>query len=299
MVEDAHQMRPSTVTDEQYLNQAETEIRRHSRHVLSSIVAIGKKLTEVKGRLGHGRYGQFIRDRLGFSERTAQQFVQCYEFIKSAQCADLDSLQIDPSALRLLARQTTSEGVRVRALEQAAKPEGISVSEVKKLIAEAEAVKAQDEAEKEATGANATEVSSALAGQIRGYERAIAQREEWRQGDVLSPQDQTSAPEATIKESTATEELVAEATEPPDPPIDTQLSSRATVARQALIHCAIAIKLTPGELIAVEPYDLVQMDWVAAQVNVWCTEYIQRRKKKIDGEQPSLPFDTLPFSRKR
>jgi Protein of unknown function (DUF3102) len=122
------------MTDEEFLNQAEAEIRRSGKRVVSEIIAIGRKLSEIKDRVGHGRYGQFVRERLWFSERTAQQFVQSYEFLKSAHCADFESLHIDPSALRLLARSSTPNEVRLEALERAAKPEGISFSEVKKLI---------------------------------------------------------------------------------------------------------------------------------------------------------------------
>ena len=85
---------PYEMTDEEFLDQAEAEIRCSDKRVISEIVAIGRKLIEIKNRVGHGRYGQFIRDRLWFSERSAQQFVQSYEFLKSAHCADFESLDL-------------------------------------------------------------------------------------------------------------------------------------------------------------------------------------------------------------
>lgn len=217
---------PYEMTDEEFLNQAEAEIRRSDKRVISEIVAIGRKLTEIKNRVGHGRYGQFIRDRLWFSERSAQQFVQSYEFLKSAQCADFESLHIDGSALRLLAKPSTCSEVRIEALRRAAQSGGITFSEVKKLIANTEALlKSKDEAEKEARGANEAAESTAPAEQIQDHERGPAQKDDpiaelksgatataqseraeigaQYQGDVVLSQDQMPVPEATINNFTA------------------------------------------------------------------------------------------------
>lgn len=313
---------PYEITDEEFLNQAEAEIRRSDKRVISEIVAIGRKLIEIKNRVGHGRYGQFIRDRLWFSERSAQQFVQSYEFLKSAHCADFESLHIDGSAVRLLARPSTPNEVRVEALERAAKPQGVSYSEVKRLIAKAEApLKAKDETEKEASGANATDKSAALAKQTQEQEPGIAWSEERiaepeggakaiaepvhakintrHQGDVLPSQHQTLAPEATIKESTAptAEEVGAGIKEPSDPPVDTELSSRATQVRKAIIHCVGAIKLTPEQCLAAETESgLAQIALGAKGLTLWLKEFNQRYAKKLKGEQLPLPFeDTLPL----
>jgi Protein of unknown function (DUF3102) len=39
-----------------------------------TIVEIGRKLVEVKGRVGHGRYTAFVTDRLGWSPQAALNF---------------------------------------------------------------------------------------------------------------------------------------------------------------------------------------------------------------------------------
>ena len=113
------------ISDEEFLAEAENEIRRRGKVIVSNIIAIGKKLIEIKARVGHGRYGQFVRDRLPISERTAQQYVRSYEFLKTAQCADLEALKISVSAIRLLTRPSTPVEVRMEALARAATPEGI------------------------------------------------------------------------------------------------------------------------------------------------------------------------------
>lgn len=201
---------PHEMTDEEFLDQAEDEIRRSDKRAVFEILAIGKKLAEIKTRVGHGRYGVFIRDRLWFSERSAQQYVQSYEFLKSAQCADFESLHIDASAIRLLARPSIPNEVRIEALERAAKPEGLSYSELKKLIANAEITKAKDEVDKEANEAKTVEASAAL-----------VQRDEWitdfkcgttaivvqpvrakSDTEIILSQEQPPAPEVIIEEFT-------------------------------------------------------------------------------------------------
>jgi hypothetical protein len=177
------------VTDEVYLTEAEGEIRGYGRLVVSGIIAIGKKLSEIRTRVGHGRYGEFIK-RLGFSHSTAQNFVQSYELLtKFANFANLESLQIDATALYLLARPSTSDEVRTVALEKAA-TEGISHAEVQRLMAEAqrktkEAVDAEAAEElaavkraSEEAARTAADQSAALADRNRQSEAKIARGQE-------------------------------------------------------------------------------------------------------------------------
>jgi hypothetical protein len=204
-------------------------------------------------------------------------------------------LQIDPSALRLLARQTTCHEVRVRALEQAAKPEGISYSAVKKLIAQDEAAKAQDEAK-------TAEARVPLAERI-SERKSIAQV--WaeigtqRQHRVVSSQDEALGPEVTVKASTslAIGEAVADTNEPPDPP----LSFLATKARELIVDCAKKIKLTPVQCITAETEidHLGQIFSAITGLTPWFTGFKELYAKKLKGEQLPLPLVAVPTSRKR
>jgi hypothetical protein len=129
-------------TEEEFLAQAEGQIRGYGRLLVSGIVGIGKKLVEVQEHLKYRKdvegYEAFVRKRLGFSEDTALRFVRSYELLKSRNLRDLESLQIDASALYLLARPTTPEEVRAEALEKATTG-GISHKEVQQLLADAKA----------------------------------------------------------------------------------------------------------------------------------------------------------------
>src|ERR1700741_1414842 len=92
--------------------------------IVQNIVAIGKNLTELKERVGHGKYEAFVRDRLGVVKTTAHRFVKSYEWwmSKVPTLEHLESLQIDASALYLLARPSTPDEVRAEALANAAAP---------------------------------------------------------------------------------------------------------------------------------------------------------------------------------
>lgn len=271
---------PHEMTDEEFLDQAEVEIRRAGKTMVSEIVAIGSKLAEIKARVGHGRYGQFIRDRLWFSERTAQQFVQSYEFLKSAHCADFEKLHIDASAIRLLARPSTPNEVRIEALKRAAKPEGLSYSELKKLVANAEITKAKDEANKEANETKTVEASTALVQRdecitdFKGGATAIVAQPVRAMSDTetVPSQGQPPTPEADAKE-------------PSNPPANFKLLSMAMETRRAIIQCAEQTKLLlPAEYIKIETKEhLEEIAMAIAALKPWLQKIAKGVKGRLSG----------------
>lgn len=58
------------------LEQLEIEIKAHSQYVTASIVAIGQALIEAKELLQHGEWGAWLRDRVQFSQSTANNFMR-------------------------------------------------------------------------------------------------------------------------------------------------------------------------------------------------------------------------------
>jgi hypothetical protein len=133
------------------------------------MVAIGKKLVEVKGRVGHGKYERFIRERLRFGKTAAHCYVKSYELLKCSPGEDLQSLQIDAKALYLLARPNTPEEVRTEALEKAAGPNGISRDEVAALVEQA-----KQQAAAKATAEAQQQSAAQLAKAAKETEAAIA-----------------------------------------------------------------------------------------------------------------------------
>ena len=123
-----------------YLDDAAAEIVGRGRQIVADIIAIGRKLVEVKERVGHGRYEAFVRDRLGFSVSSALRFVRAYQMLESAKLTDLPSLEtveIDCSALYLLSAPSTPEQVRATALEAAAGGQRVRHAEVREQLAQA------------------------------------------------------------------------------------------------------------------------------------------------------------------
>jgi DUF3102 family protein len=123
---------------EAYLDQAASEIVGRGRQIVVDIIAIGRKLVEVKEQVGHGRYEAFVRDRLGFSVSSALRFVRAYQMLESAKLTDLRLLemgQIDCSALYLLSSPATPEQVRAAALAAAASGQRVRHAEVKDKVA--------------------------------------------------------------------------------------------------------------------------------------------------------------------
>jgi hypothetical protein len=91
-------------------------IREAARVTAQEVMLIGQRLTEVKSRLKHGQWLPWLETEFGWSDRTALRFMQVYEAFKSDTVADL---QIDVSALYLIAAPKTPEPVRKEIIELA------------------------------------------------------------------------------------------------------------------------------------------------------------------------------------
>ncbi len=64
------------ISTQRTLEQIETEIKAHTQYVTASIIAIGNALIEAKAQLDHGRWEQWLSDRVQFSQRTANNFMR-------------------------------------------------------------------------------------------------------------------------------------------------------------------------------------------------------------------------------
>ena len=100
-----------------YVRERAERIHNLARMTATSIVQIGQYLSEVKERLGHGKFGKWISFEFAWEERSAQAFMQVHKRFKTAKFADLT---IDVSALYLIAERATPEPVRQEAIRRAA-----------------------------------------------------------------------------------------------------------------------------------------------------------------------------------
>ena len=51
-------------------------VRQTQQVMCSAVVEIGKRLIEAKGMVPHGEWGEYVQHRCGFSQRTAQSYMQ-------------------------------------------------------------------------------------------------------------------------------------------------------------------------------------------------------------------------------
>ncbi len=108
-----------------------TEIKDLIRRTAQDIIDIGEKLLEVKEKLGHGNFEQWVSAEFGWSLRTANRFMQVTRQFKSANLADLN---IAASALYHLAKPSTSEEARQEALERASQGEAITYATARAIV---------------------------------------------------------------------------------------------------------------------------------------------------------------------
>ena len=113
--------------DKIVVQQKTEEIKVLMRRTAQDVFDIGQKLSEIKTRLGHGQFGNWLKAEFEWSERTAQNFIRVYESFKSENVADL---HLSQTALYVLA--AAPEEARLEAIELA-KEKAIPLAEVKKI----------------------------------------------------------------------------------------------------------------------------------------------------------------------
>ncbi len=106
----------------QFVQQQTGEIRMLMRRTAQDIFEIGQKLIEVKTKLGHGHFLDWLSAEFEWTERTARNFMRVAEVFKSETVSDL---QLAPSALYILAAPSTPETARKEAITRAEAGESI------------------------------------------------------------------------------------------------------------------------------------------------------------------------------
>jgi hypothetical protein len=120
-------------------------IRVLGKRVIADVIEIGRRLTESKALCGHGNWLPWLEREFGWTERTAQNFMQVHAMVgKSAKFADLS---LPMSGLYLLAAPSTPEQAQQQVIERVESGEHLSVGDVKKLIAQARDKQAMETAE--------------------------------------------------------------------------------------------------------------------------------------------------------
>ena len=114
--------------------QRTSEIKELMRLTAENIISIGQKLTEVKEKLGHGSFQNWLRSEFEWSEQTARQFMQVYRWSKTIENKNFVFSQLATSALYLLAAPSTPPEARDEVLTLIDEGEKISYSCVKTIV---------------------------------------------------------------------------------------------------------------------------------------------------------------------
>ena len=108
------------------------EIRRLGKRAAEDIIEIGRRPIEAKAIAGHGNWLPWLEREFGWKERTAQNFVRVAELAKSANVADLN---VDVSALYLLAAPSTPAEVVEEVAARSQEGEKVTRSDVAAMVA--------------------------------------------------------------------------------------------------------------------------------------------------------------------
>ena len=108
------------------------EIKSLVKKTAETIIEIGQKLIEVKERLGHGNYKTWLEAEFGWSQDTANRFVN----VAGRFAGQIPQIaEFAPSALYLLAAPSTPNEAVEEALSRAANGESIGHKDAKAIVA--------------------------------------------------------------------------------------------------------------------------------------------------------------------
>lgn len=113
-----------------FIQEQTEEIRILMKRTAQGIQKIGQKLLEIKEKLGHGNFLNWLKIEFNWSEPTAQRFMQVARQFKSI---NLMNLSIAPSALYILSAPSTPDSVREEAISRAQAGEKITYTTAKEI----------------------------------------------------------------------------------------------------------------------------------------------------------------------
>ncbi len=116
------------------VRQRTLEIKNLMRLTAENIINIGYKLTEVKEKLGHGSFQNWLRSEFEWSEQTARQFMQVYRWSKTLENKNFVFSQLGTSALYLLAAPSTPSEAREEVLNLVEVGKKVNYTQAKDII---------------------------------------------------------------------------------------------------------------------------------------------------------------------
>jgi len=114
----------------EFLQQQASQIKLLVKQTLESIIAVGQKLLEVKERLVHGQWMDWLDAEFGWTDRTALNYMRVATHFETETISDLD---IAASALYLLTAPSTPQEARQEAISRAQAGEKITPASAREL----------------------------------------------------------------------------------------------------------------------------------------------------------------------
>ncbi|ACB52027.1 hypothetical protein cce_2679 [Crocosphaera subtropica ATCC 51142] len=107
------------------------DIKNRLRRCAQDIYIIGDNLCKIKEQLQHGQFRTWLKAEFDWSVSAANKFMQVSQ---QFQLNDLETVEISPSALYILAAPSTPQEVRTQALDTAKQGQTITFSFAKQLL---------------------------------------------------------------------------------------------------------------------------------------------------------------------
>lgn len=98
----------------------------------TAIIAIGRELIQIKGKLDHGQFGNWLAAEFKMTDRTARNYMQVAKTFGDEIGNAVSDLPV--SALYLLAAPSTPEKVRQQAVERAARGNRVTAAGLRREI---------------------------------------------------------------------------------------------------------------------------------------------------------------------
>lgn len=250
-----------TLQEEVEIGQRAALIRELGTNMIESIFKIGEHLHFVKEKLAHGRWAQWLDEEFKWSDTTAQRFMRAYDLRgKLAKPANSPDLNLPLHGVFLLTQRSTPQDARDAVMKKAANG-GVSLAEVKKMIADAK--KEADQELKETIAAHKAE--------LKKLEDEV--RDEF--GDHIAPKELKAKIEAATKPvlqklETAQKALAEKHTK------ERSAAETSKIRREVIVFDEMLHQL--ADCLAVDHREVLKADLAnekaAERVHKWLSKYL-------------------------
>ena len=129
-----------SISERHTLQQAAQAIKENITTTIRAIWEIGQKLVEVRGRLEENVFGAWLQSEFEWSRRTAYHYINVYQAFPQFDTENCRHLDIDISALYLLAAPSTSSELRSHFFARAKSGQRVRYKDVKASLQQAKVI---------------------------------------------------------------------------------------------------------------------------------------------------------------